>query len=244
MRARSALAAAALVVVAACSSPSDAEEATDALTARLAADPVLADYEVDDAVAECTAEAMVADLGATRVDELVTDDEVRSAGLPAERLDDDELMTLADALTSCLDTAGVDVTPTLAGAVADGVGESATDEFPLTDDEAACVGTEVVDALGVPAMLTLALAADADVALDAERADAFVAAFLACTDVRSRVLAEVGAGDIDAEVLACLDVAITDEQVAELFALSFRDDEASETRAAEVLQPSIDFCTS
>lgn len=232
------------LVAAACGGTSREDELTANLASRLAVDPTLADYDLSVLEAECTAETLLDDFGVDRLDALViVGDDPR--GLRYDELDAGDIDTVAGALASCIDASdGDSVADVLSEAVAGGVKESATDQFPVTDDEAACIGDAVVDDLGATTLLAVGIASTgSSVDLEAEQSEAFIAAFLECTDVRARVLDGVGGGDVEPLVLACLDGNITDEQVSELFALGFAEDPGTDARVAEVLQPAIDACT-
>lgn len=242
--------------VAACGGSSAEDDLAADLGERLSTDPTLADYDVSATEGRCTADALIADFGVEQLEPLVvTGDDPRS--LRYDELDDGDIARVATALATCIDASeGDSVAGVLSEAVANGVIESATPEFPMSDAEATCIGDVVVDEMGVTTLFALGIASasgdpaagdpaadDVQVELEAEQSDAFVAAFLACTDVRARVLAGVAEGEIDQAVLDCLDANITDEQVTELFALGFDDDADSETRTAEVLAPALAACT-
>lgn len=251
MRRRSALTAVltTLALSAAACGGSNAEEDLAAdLGGRLATDPTLADYDVSATEGRCTADALIEDFGVERLEPMVvTGDDPRS--LRYDELDEAEIASVATALATCIDASeGDSVAGVLSQAVANGVLESATPEFPMAEAEAACIGDAVVDEIGVTSLFALDITtagATDQVDLEEEQSEAFIAAFLACTDVRGRVLAGVAEGEVEVDeaVLACLDANIDDEQVAELFALGFDDDAGNAARTGEILAPALEACT-
>ena len=154
---------------------------------------------------------------------------------------------LADAMNDCIDDISAVLAPCCRGRHPRSTLDPA---FPVNDQQAHCVAQGVVDQVGLSRLIVVGVESqrnggDQFAALEPEEVEAVHqgvrrSAFdVFCTRSCSTTSSSSGAGD---DVIACLDVNITDDYIAELFAAGFAG-EGSAAAAERILQPAVDACT-
>lgn len=238
MRRLLALAGALLLAGTACSGESDETRLERDISAGLLEATAFAEYDLDEEEARCAAETVVDDVGTDPLREALLEGDEADFGA----LDDAELTAFAEALEACID----DLTQVRVDAVAALVLDNADDDFPVTEEEAACVAESVVDDIELSRQIIVNVRAEepGDDPFDdpeSPESQAYGNAYLSCLDVRGILLATIAAGETDADTLACLDANITDEDIETLFLAGLSGDE--NTTAQTVLEPAIAACT-
>lgn len=229
------------LAAAACGGEPAADSVAKAIATDLRSQEAFA-ADISEDEARCVGDGIVADLG---VDDARTlgregvsaDDEEQSFVLAS--LTDDDVAAIGRAMETCVD--GLDAI--VVDLIATGILEAPDDDFPITDDEAECVGESVAEAVPFGRLLAIGLeggGTDDLGELSDDEALAFGAAFSACVDVRTILLDQVRSSGADALVVACLDGQISDEAIERLFVDTFAGNEAS---AEGAFAEAIDACT-
>ncbi len=233
------------LLVAACGDGESEEEAViSALAASLQAEEELAEYDITDEEATCVATETVDALGVDRTVEIgfVTEGE-EPEDLDFGELDEGEITVLGDAMEGCLADARQLVVDALAG----GILEEQDPAFPVEEAEATCVAEAVADEVSLSRLIVIGVETEGSDDgtlgdLSPEESGVFADAFVGCIDVRTILLDSIAAsGGVPDEVLTCLDVNITDEDIEALFLAGFTGQDG-DAAAAEVLTPAIEAC--
>lgn len=232
---------AAALALAACGGESDETAVADALAADLRSAEAFA-ADISDEEASCVGEALVEDLGADDARTIGRDQSAPDGDdevpFVLESLTDDDVEAIGSAMESCVS----DLDAIVVDLVATGILESPDEDFPVSAEEARCVGDAVVEDIAFGRLLAIGLEGGNDDLgrLTDDEAIAFGAAFSTCVDVRAILLDQVAESGADADVVSCLDDEISDEAIELLFIDTFAgNDDTAEGAFADA----IDACT-
>ncbi|MDZ4825360.1 MAG: hypothetical protein SGJ13_02725 [Actinomycetota bacterium] len=152
--------------------------------------------------AQCTAERIVAEIGAERMQEAgITEEVLAAAGTPPSDLTEAEAGEVADAMIECID-------------LADGLAESFGEEFMAEDRE--CVANAMIDAGILRPVLVIDIMGGDDAAPPPELAGAMADVTLECVDFGALLVTQFEAGgvEITPEQAACLSDAFAGSAIA------------------------------
>lgn len=242
MRRMVAVGAASALLLAGCGEGESEEEAmVEAISVSILQDETFAGYEINRQQASCVAENTVDGIGVDRLSEIGFDPEAATAEeIDLARLSDDEVEVIGRAMQDCIE----DIGAVLADTVAASILEDPDPAFPIEEREAKCVATAVIDQISVSRLITIGVQTDRgdEVDLRPGEVDVFADAYTECIDVRALLLEGIAAAGTPADVLACLDQQIADDDIDTIFRAGLAGADTVAT-ATELLQPAVEACS-